>query len=367
MNICILHHYSLTLNRGGEKIIKSMATELSKRGHSVSVYSLPLRRKHAKVLGSFYYNECISKSLVCDVAYFVYVPLLHKLFRTSAPKIAGLHSFVVLPKFSHESTRFPEFLYRHGILASGATYFNSLTRNRELNNFNAIHIPNILALNSTSHSTSNASYIHQLEGLKKWSKGYPIVYTIPNWVDLQVFKPRMPKNDVFTVLFVGSEKWSKGYDIFYNIAKHLHKVLPKINFIAVGVNEKRYSKSFIEVHSFIYQEELLADIYSSSHVLIHPSRADVFGITLIESMACGTPVLTSALPSHRAFLPSWSISFTLQDYIHKIIEMYHAWYEIPEKYELLVNEAKNLASKFDKNRIFPLFERMLAEVADRGV
>jgi glycosyltransferase involved in cell wall biosynthesis len=206
-----------------------------------------------------------------------------------------------------------------------------------------------------------------LEGLEKWSKGYPIVYTIPNWVDLQVFKPRMPKNDVFTVLFVGSEKWSKGYDIFYSIANHLHKVLPKIKFIAVGVGEKRYSKSFIEVHPFIYQEELLADIYSSSHVLIHPSRADVFGITLIESMACGTPVLTSALPSHRAFLPVWSISFTLQDYIHKVIEMYRAWYEKPEKYELLVNEAKNLGSKFDKNRIFPLFERMLVEVADRGV
>jgi glycosyltransferase involved in cell wall biosynthesis len=352
----------MTLNRGGEKMIKSIATELSKRGHSVSVYSLPFRRKNTEVLHSFYYRECISKRLVCDVAYFIYVPLLHKLFRTSAPKIAGLHSFVVLPKFSHEWTRFPQFLHRHGVLASGATYFNSLTRNRDLNNFNAIHIPNILALNCTS----NPSYIHQLEGLKKWSKEYPVVYTIPNWIDLQVFKPKMTKNDIFTVLFVGSEKWSKGYDIFYNIAKHLHRVIPKIKFIAVGVNEKRDSESFIEVHPFIYQEELLADIYSSSHVLIHPSRADIFGITLIESMACGTPVLTSALPSHRTFLPSWSICFTLQDYIHKTIEIYQAWRERPKKYELLVSEAKNLASRFDKDRIFPLFEKMLVEVADRG-
>jgi glycosyltransferase involved in cell wall biosynthesis len=352
----------MTLSRGGEKMIKSIATELSRRGHSVFIYSLPFRRKISSLSIPYYYKESFSERLAGDVAYFIYAPLLHKLFRTSAPKIAGLHSFIVWPKFSHEQIYFPQFLYRHGVLACGATYFNSLTKNRDLNNFNAIHIPNIIAPNHIN------SYVYQPEDLKNDQKRYPAVYTIPNWIDIQVFKPKKTKNDIFTVLFVGSGEWSKGYDLFYNIVKYLHKVIPKVRFIAIGIPKKRDNKSspLIEVHPFIYQEELLVDIYSSSHVLIHPSRADVFGITLIESLACGTPVLTSALPSHYVFLPSQYICFTLYDYIRKTIKIYQTWHEEPERYELLINEARNLASRFDKDKLFPLFEKMLVSVADRG-
>jgi len=279
MNICIVHHYSISFNRGGERMLRSIASELKRKGHSVFVYSLPLNRR-GKVSLSFYYEETFFKRLDCDVSYFFYAPLLHKLFQVSAPRIAGIHSFVVYPSFSHEKTSFPHLLYRHGILASGAIYFNRLTGNRDLNSFNAVHFPNIYMPIPISIP----------------------VYNIPNWVDLQVFKPRRAKNDVFTVLFVGSG-WSKGYDIFYSIAKYFSKKGLRIKFLAVGAHGEGKPRSFIEMHPIIYQEDLLADIYSSSHVLIHPSRADVFGVTLIESLACGTPILTSALPSHQVFLP----------------------------------------------------------------
>jgi glycosyltransferase involved in cell wall biosynthesis len=356
LNVNIVHHYSITLGRGGEKIIKSIATELSKRGHSISVFSIPFRRRKINQFYPFYYRECFLKKLDCDVAYYVYVPLIHKLFRTSAPKIAGLHSFVVLLKFSHEHIRYSYILYKHGILAFAATYFSSLTKGRDLNNFNGVHIPNIINKNN-------------LKYLEIYGKEKPLIYTIPNWVDLQVFKPRNAKSDVFTVLFVGSEKWSKGYDIFYYIARYLHKIIPKIRFIAVGVCKDGSSRStsFIEEYPFIYQEDILANIYSSSHILVYPSRADIFGITLIESLACGTPVLTSALPSHTAFLPSKFICFTTYDYIRRIIEIYQMWCKKSGEYELLVNESRSIASMFDKNKLFPLFERMLIEVANKGV
>jgi glycosyltransferase involved in cell wall biosynthesis len=342
LDIAILHHYSMTLNHGGEKIIKSIAINLNKRGHSAFVYSLPFRRRKDNVpFFPFCYKECFFKRFVCDVAYFVYVPLLHRVFRTSAPKIAGIHSFITWPSFSHERISFPLIFYRHGGLACGAIYFSLLTRNKDLNSFNAIHVPNIVMPNRINNIP---------------------IYTIPNWVDLRIFRPRKTKNDVFTITFVGSEEWSKGYDIFCEIAKYLHKAIPKINFKAIGIQNNK-SPSFIETHPFIYHDDLLADIYSSSHILIHPSRADIFGITLIESLACGTPVLTSALPSHQAFLPLSFICFNLHDYISKVLKIYQAWYQKSGEYELLVNEAKDIASRFDKEKIFPLFERMLVEVA----
>jgi glycosyltransferase involved in cell wall biosynthesis len=355
LNINLVHHYSITLNRGGEKMIKSMATELIRRGHCVSVYSFPLRRQNTPLSFPFYYKESFSRRLVCDVAYYVYVPLLHKLFPTSAPKIAGIHSFAAFPRFSHEPAGFAKLLLRHGVLTCGATYLNKLTRNRDLNNFNAIHIPN----------TFNCR--NQLD-MKSDQKRYPVVYTIPNWVDLQVFKPKGNKSSIFTVLYVGCKYWSKGYDIFLRVAEYLSKKFSNIRFIAVGVQKERNRRSspLMEAYPFIYKDNVLADVYSSSHILLYPSRADIFGVTLIEAMACGTPVLTSALPSHRAFLPPKFICSTLRDYVYKTIEVYKTWREEPEKYELLVSESRNLASKFDKNELFPLFEKMLFEVANKG-
>jgi glycosyltransferase involved in cell wall biosynthesis len=354
MNISIIHHYSITLNRGGEKIITSIATELIRRGHFVSVYSFPLHRKNNIFPQSFYYRECFSKKIEdVDVSYFVYSPLFHKLFKTSSPKIAGLHSFIALSKFSHIPINFPQLLYRHGVLVAGATIFNRVTKSRDLSSFDAIHIPNL-------------SPRHMLRLIKKKDKNYPIVHMIPNWVDLQVFKPRMGKNDIFTVLFVGSEKWSKGYDIFCTIAEYLKNLVPKIKFIAVGINKDKGRNPFMEVHPFIYQDELLADIYSSSHILIHPTRADIFGITMLESLACGTPVLASAVPSRCMIIPFRYICFTLGDYVRKIIEIYRLWNKNPEGYELLMRNSRNLASRFDKVKIFPLFEKMLIEVA-KGV
>jgi len=336
----IVHHYSITFYHGGEKMIISIASELLKKGYTVSIFSLPLKKSGRNISIPLFYKEYFSKKLTGDIAYYIYVPLIYKLFRTSAPKIAGIHSFIVWPKFSHIPVSFPQFLYRHGILACGAIYFNYLTRNIDLRNFDAIHVPNIIAPEHVD---------------------IPI-YTIPNWVDLQVFKPRKNKSDVFTIIFVGSSKWSKGYDIFYSIARYLSKKISKIRFLAVGIGK---GNSLVKSYPFIYKDNLLANIYSSSHLLIHPSRADIFGITLLESLACGTPVLTSPLPSHQAFLPSYYICHTLRDYIYKALNIYRAWCSESDEYRLLTINARELASNFDKKKIFPLFEKMLIEVASK--
>ncbi|MEM2526011.1 MAG: glycosyltransferase [Candidatus Methanomethylicaceae archaeon] len=342
MKVAIIHHYSMTFHRGGEKMIESIAYELSRRNHSVSIYSFPLHRRDVKLSFPFYYKECFSEKFTCDVAYFTYAPLIHRLFRTSAPKIAGIHSFITYPNFSHNQISSLEFLYRHGLLVWGAIFLSNITKNRDLRNFDAVHIPNIFPHRHT---------------------GVPI-YAIPNWIDLQIFRPKKDKNDIFTIVFVGSKTWSKGYDIFCNIAKYLSKRISKIKFLSIGTRGNNESSSLIEEYPFIYQEDLLSEIYSSSHILVYPSRADIFGLTLLESLACGTPVLTSALPSHRAFLPEHFICLTFQDYINKILKIYHLWQRRSGEYDSLVKEARNIALNFDKNKLFPLFEKMLIEVAN---
>ena len=73
-------------------------------------------------------------------------------------------------------------------------------------------------------------------------------------------------------------------------AKNLDLILDK-----AGLNAYR---EFIQLTGYIYNSDL-PFIYAAASVFLYPSLRESFGIPMLESMACGTPVITSntsALP-----------------------------------------------------------------------
>lgn len=73
-------------------------------------------------------------------------------------------------------------------------------------------------------------------------------------------------------------------------AKNLDLILEK-----AGLNTYR---EFIQLTGYIYNSDL-PFIYAAASVFLYPSLRESFGIPMLESMACGTPVITSntsALP-----------------------------------------------------------------------
>lgn len=129
-------------------------------------------------------------------------------------------------------------------------------------------------------------------------KDYP-VKVINNGIDLDVFKPtesdfRTKHNleDKKIILGVASV-WEvrKGLDVFIELSKRLDD---RYKIVLVGTNDevdKKLPEGIISIHRTSNQKEL-AELYTAADVFFIPTREDNFPTVNMESLACGTPVLT---------------------------------------------------------------------------
>lgn len=129
----------------------------------------------------------------------------------------------------------------------------------------------------------------QARGFKQarlWSRG----------VNLDAFKPegeRLPRKPGMPVfLYVGRLAVEK------QVHKFLELDLPGEKWVAgTGPAEDKLKARFPDARWFgVLSGEDLATIYRSADVMVFPSVTDTFGLVMVESMACGTPVAAYPVP-----------------------------------------------------------------------
>ncbi len=139
-----------------------------------------------------------------------------------------------------------------------------------------------------------------LSGLVKRSflKEYP-VKVINNGIDLSVFKPtesdfrqKHGLENKFVLLGIAFG-WGKrkGLDVFIELSKRLDD---NFRIILVGTDDeidKLLPDNIISIYRTHNQAEL-AEIYSAADLFVNPTREDNYPTVNMESVACGTPVLT---------------------------------------------------------------------------
>ena len=133
---------------------------------------------------------------------------------------------------------------------------------------------------------------------KSFLKDYP-VKVIHNGIDLAVFQPR--ESDFrkryglegrFVLLGVAFD-WGtrKGLDVFKTLAERLDD---RFRIVLVGISDadsKQLPDSIISIHR-TENQEALAEVYSAADLFVNPTREENYPTVNMESLACGTPVLT---------------------------------------------------------------------------
>jgi glycosyltransferase involved in cell wall biosynthesis len=125
-----------------------------------------------------------------------------------------------------------------------------------------------------------------------------LVYT-PNCVDTTLFYKKEQEKR-FDIAFVGRFQKVKGLDI---LLKALRKLDFRPNVNIVGIEDPRERRWCLQVvknsatltfSGFVGRNQM-PEVYRSAKILVVASRYETFGLPVLEAMACGTPVVATAV------------------------------------------------------------------------
>ena len=141
------------------------------------------------------------------------------------------------------------------------------------------------------------------------------LFVVPNGYNEEIFnrneensKSKYIDKSKFNFVYVGNSQWRKGLDILMNAWKDTFKKFDKAT-LTIKDNPKIYGQSNVlnEIIKMQYKtgcseiqyidedlsDEEMAAIFKSSDIVVHPYRAEGYGMHVQEAMACGCVPLVS--------------------------------------------------------------------------
>jgi glycosyltransferase involved in cell wall biosynthesis len=133
------------------------------------------------------------------------------------------------------------------------------------------------------------------------------VHHIPNGVDTKMYRPLDPEEcrsslgihlDKKVLLFAAHQldSFIKGGDLLLKALQSLPKSLKNETVLLLFGHKGKEISDAVDIQTvdlgFIHSDDTKAMAYSAADLFLFPTRADNFPNTIIESIACGTPVVS---------------------------------------------------------------------------
>jgi glycosyltransferase involved in cell wall biosynthesis len=121
-------------------------------------------------------------------------------------------------------------------------------------------------------------------------------------IDLSVFKPMLDTEKRWDIAFMGRLESMKSVDLFPEMLKQLEKHYPNLKFLMTGEGSlkerllddfQRLGVSHLVDYQGVVETEKVPLLINQSRVFIYPSREEPFGLSILEAMGCGVPVVTT--------------------------------------------------------------------------
>jgi glycosyltransferase involved in cell wall biosynthesis len=173
----------------------------------------------------------------------------------------------------------------------------------------------IQGMNRADHiisvSTNTAQDIHQFLKIKRDQ-----ITVVPNGIEphyraleategMALRQQYTPSPDTICLLNVGSTHHRKNILTVLKVVKYLKEQGLPVCLWKTGSKFTLDQQAFIKQHHLERQiihlgnpdKEMLLKIYNAADILLAPSLYEGFGLTIVEAMACGIPVITSNVSS----------------------------------------------------------------------
>jgi glycosyltransferase involved in cell wall biosynthesis len=189
---------------------------------------------------------------------------------------------------------------------------------------------------------------------------------IPLGVDFGSFSATEAKGRQFTVLFVGQFRPYKGVPVLLRAMAQVHG--SRLLIAGSGPEERAYrqlaAELGIDVEFFVGAEDHeLRQLYQRAHALVLPSvtRAEAFGLVLLESMAAGCVPVASDLPGVRDVLGRIGFTFPARS-VEGLAAMLRRLRDDPALVSEVGTRARKRASIFTWERTVSDYERLFRDL-----
>ena len=128
----------------------------------------------------------------------------------------------------------------------------------------------------------------------------PIV--VPNFINFELFKPSSEKNEKFTFIYVGDLIERKNVELLIDSFSKVNRFIPDSELVIIGDGPyigvlKKLCKvkginTRVRFKERLGQKKVAREL-GRSHCFVLPSRAETFGIVLVEALASGIPVIST--------------------------------------------------------------------------